>query len=59
MSLIKTIKEAWNDLRHYESTEEDQRALWRVELNLLYERVAYLESKLDLEETEKSKEGSS
>src|SRR5271157_3808849 len=51
MSLIKTIKEVWNDLRHYEPTEENQRALWRVELNMLYDRVAYLEDKLSLGKT--------
>ncbi len=42
------LKEAWNILKNwnYEPSEEEQRALWRVELNMLYDRVAYLEDKL-------------
>jgi hypothetical protein len=46
MNLFEKVKNIWGDLWNYEPTEEEQRALWRVELNLLYTRVAYLEDLL-------------
>ncbi len=51
------LKEAWNILKNwnYEPSEEEQRALWRVELNMLYDRVAYLEDKLKSVETEEER----
>lgn len=50
MSFLSLFWKAWKDLWNYEISEEDQRELWRVELNMLYDRAAYLENKLNIKE---------
>lgn len=53
MNLLETFKNLWSNFWTYEISEERQRDFYRVELRMLYDRVAYLEDKLGPSDTEK------